>query len=390
MDRNFRSLIDVNNDGYPDIVGIGNCTTGPSGSCVYISYNSGGKGFQGYSTSNGNPSINVNPVFTTASGTLWGLNAPIFVTDVDSDGFVDLFGFGANKMYDSKFMDSLSATGLANMTGASWVYGVQNRFVIDLNSDNLPDVAGIASDTSVCIGGSSVSANTSKLNFSSPASCFKLTPVTVTDRREQTFADLNMDGYLDLVIFDCAGVYVMMNAGGFKFNAPKLWNTDVKTCDKREKGLTDVDGDGLSDIYEFYDDKNVRIALNKNKKPKLIRVVDSFANEKTIKYGALYNNLYSSRPTIQITESMVTNGINFDVVTEFGSSDGAGGKTTIQYQYGNYYCNKTQGRSACSFSTIKYQNFNSSLFFVDDYYLEYPLTGSIKSKKSYLSNLMLK
>jgi hypothetical protein len=216
-----------------------------------------------------------------------------------------------------------------------------------------------------------------------------LTPVTVTDKREQTFADLNMDGYPDLVIFDCAGVYVMMNAGGFKFNAPKLWNTDVKTCDKREKGLTDVDGDGLSDIYEFYDDKNVRIALNKNKKPKLIRVVDSFANEKTIKYGALYNNLYSSQPTIQITESMVTNGINFDVVTEFGSSDGAGGKTKIQYQYGNYYCNKTQGRSACSFSTIKYQNLNSSLFFVDDYYLEYPLTGSIKSKKSYLSNVML-
>ncbi len=112
MDSNFRSLIDVKNDGYPDIVGIGNCTTGPSGSCVYISYNSGGKGFQGYSTFNGNPSINVNPVFTTLSGTLWGIDAPIFVTDVDSDGFVDLFGFGANKMYDSK--------GLSNFFKGFW------------------------------------------------------------------------------------------------------------------------------------------------------------------------------------------------------------------------------------------------------------------------------
>lgn len=111
-------------------------------------------------------------------------------------------------------------------------------------------------------------------------------------------------------------------------------------------------------------------------------------NEKTIKYDDLNDVLIKKEP-IQIPESMKTYGINFDVVSELSSSDGIGGKSTMQYQYGNYYCNKTQGRSACSFNSIKYQNLNSPLYFVDEYFLEFPLTGIMKSKKSYLNNILL-
>ena len=85
--EDMRSLTDIDNDGYPDVFGIGRCSSGPGGSCVIISYNKGGKIFEGFSSNNGNPSINVNPVFTGSGGIYWGINAQLSVTDIDADGY---------------------------------------------------------------------------------------------------------------------------------------------------------------------------------------------------------------------------------------------------------------------------------------------------------------
>ena len=132
---------------------------------------------------------------------------------------------------------------------------------------------------------------------------------------------------------------------------------------------------------------NVRIAFNANKKPRLIQITDSLNNVKEIQYDRLSSALFNFK-TIN-DENYRTFGLNPDVVRFFTSSNGIAGKSIIEYQYGYYTCSRTQGRNACSFSSIKYRNIDSQISFIDEYFYEYPLTGLIKSKKSFINNTLL-
>jgi hypothetical protein len=327
--------------------------------------------------------------FCTSTTFAWGINYPYFLNDIDADGFVDILTIGSSAFYSTKYNNSINTATSDTIAAPYWSLGKQNRYLVDLNNDNLPDYIGITDDNNVYVGVSGIVAGKVVFNHTRWGS---ISSVKATNKRYQTLSDLNGDGYPDLAVFDCDGVYVMMNNGQQQFNPPKLWNTEVNLCDLAlntyPKSVVDVDGDGLGDIIEFYD-SNVRVAFNANKKPRLAQITDSLSNEKSFKYDDLADVLFVKDESLMASESYKSNGINFDVVSAYSSSDGVGGKSTVQYKYSNYFCNKTQGRNTCSFSSIRYQNFDSNLYYVDEFYLDFPLTGMLKSKKSFADNVLL-
>ena len=84
------------------------------------------------------------------------------------------------------------------------------------------------------------------------------TILQTTINRYQTLGDANADGYLDLIVFDCNGAYVYLNAYADKqfilINAANtvngnLWNSEINFCDQTRsnapKSAIDVNGDGL-------------------------------------------------------------------------------------------------------------------------------------------------
>ena len=213
-----------------------------------------------------------------------------------------------------------------------------------------------------------------------------ISTVTVTNKRFQILSDVNLDGYPDLVVFDCNGVYVMMN-NGYGYNSPKLWNTELNLCDLTPKGVADFYGDGFGDIYEFYN-SDFRVALNGNKKIRIKSVTDSLKNEKIFTYDNLANSFYKKQD-FHFHKDFKRFGLNMDIVSMLSTSDGLGGFTSIEYQYGNNLCNKIPRMSDCSFDWIKYKASDSKLYFMDEYFLNFPLTGLVKSKKSYLNEILI-
>jgi hypothetical protein len=73
----------------------------------------------------------------------------------------------------------------------------------------------------------------------------------------------------------------------------------------------------------------------------------------------------------------------------FFSSNGIGSFSTINYKYGDFRCIRENNRVSCSFSSIRYGSKDSNVYFIKDYYGEYPLTGMIKAEKSYVNQTLL-
>ena len=61
--------------------------------------------------------LNANPVFNgpLSTGYQWGTNQPFYMTDIDCDGLVDMFGFGPSLMHSSKYVDKVQSVGSLNL-----------------------------------------------------------------------------------------------------------------------------------------------------------------------------------------------------------------------------------------------------------------------------------
>ena len=136
--ENPRTVIDMNNDGYPDIVGFG-----PDS--VYVALNNNGTGFK---TATGWLS---DTMFTTSGG--WSTkNNPRVITDVNNDGYPDIVGFG-----NGSVIVSLNNNGTGFKQASSWLDGGMftvngswksdnPRVVTDVNNDGYPDIVGFGNN----------------------------------------------------------------------------------------------------------------------------------------------------------------------------------------------------------------------------------------------------
>jgi hypothetical protein len=380
----YRFLGDINNDGYLDIIAFN--TSG-----IVVAYSDCGQKFS-------NSFLWLTGAFLSSAG--WGTTNPIFINDFDSDGYLDLNGFGKVNDYHTTskaWNRTITATSLItgfsnssslNLATLSFSADKNTQLFADMNGDGLPDIFRIDDSNRVIVGISVP--NTQSID----KYAFNLSIWTTFNRktinRYQTLADVNNDGFPDLLIFDCDGIYVLLNNGNLGFDTPKLWNSEIKLCDlaNSSKAVLDVDNDGLPDVIEFYTHVDVKIAFNTNKKPRLVKLIDSLDNVKEIQYDSLSNTLYDFNTSTNNAEYRTT-GLNPDVVRFYSNSNGIGSKSTIEYNYGPYTCSRLQGRNACAFSSIKYKNLDSPIYFIDGYFFEYPLTGLVKSKKTFMKNTLI-
>jgi hypothetical protein len=338
---------------------------------VYISLNINGSSFSGNKWQD-TKWINT---FFFADG--WSITAgsvyPAFITDLNADSILDVFGIPSVASYYSSLELGLLTGPIAGpnspygcsvtSSGGNIVSGYNGqttRLIVDLNNDNLPDYLGINSTNQINVGilntpnqSPTIAPGPAPIPWNSPSlvkyalnyTFLQTAWATISQttlNRFQTVADVTGDGYADLIVFDCNGVFVYPNnyvdKKFLKVNVASdptngnRWNSEINFCDQARanspKYALDVDGDGLSDVVEFYD-SSVRIGINSNKKPKLVKLTDSLTNKKIFKYDILANLLIPQQEQQQQQESLIqkqkTYGYSLDLVSSYSSSNGLQG-----------------------------------------------------------------
>jgi hypothetical protein len=139
---NLRFLSDINNDGYPDIVGI--ASDGIYGS-IYMnnSYRS--------------PSL-LSRTSSYGANNGWGNRDPVFLADLNGDDVKEILGLQYD-LYITELLKDGEIRPIKNQNvflyGNGWRIGVNTRFLSDMNNDNLADIIGFA-NSKAWIGYSSV------------------------------------------------------------------------------------------------------------------------------------------------------------------------------------------------------------------------------------------
>ncbi|CAF1013381.1 unnamed protein product [Brachionus calyciflorus] len=340
----------MNNDGYMDIVGIGHSNQ------MIIDFNN-------QSSFEKRKIINLPSNWSKVS---W--NSVCYrLVDIFSNGFKYFFTIPERDISflndHVEILGSLGTTNFSSING--WSIGNHYREFIDLNNDNLPDMVGIDSLNRIHVG----IATPSSQNWKTKYFATSIENVKKSNTKEENVfnADLNGDGLPDFVFFQCNGIFVSLNMAN-NFSTEHLLNSvpDLKFLNKN-----------MAKIY-----------LNLNKKPRLEAIRDSLGNEKKISYQSTANKTLYTESKFNFKSTYSSKGFAFDVVSEFWSSDGIGGMSSITYKYGEYKCSKIQGRS-CSFAWIKSQNQNSKIFSTQQFHHKHPLTGMLLSKSSFYANKLI-
>ena len=338
---------------------------------VYSSFNINGSSFSGniWQDTKWIAEFHLTQGWTITAGSLY----PAFITDLNADSVLDVLGIPSVASYQSSLEYGLLSGPLA---GPNYPYGISltssggnivsgysgqtTRLLVDLNNDNLPDYLGVHSTNQINVGilntpnqSPTIASGPAPIPWNKPSLAQYALNYTflhsawatisqTTLNRFQTVADVTGDGYADLIVFDCNGVFVYPNnyvdRKFLKVNVASdptngnRWNSEINFCDQARanspKYALDVDGDGLSDVVEFFD-SSVRIGINSNKKPKLVKLTDSLTNTKIFKYDSLANLLIPQQQQQQQQESLIqkqkTYGYTLDLVSSYSSSNGLQG-----------------------------------------------------------------
>jgi hypothetical protein len=243
VNRHPRELADVNGDGQADIVGFGNAG-------AYVSLSTG----SGYTA----PSLWVANYGYDAGG--WRVNRhPRELADVNADGRQDIVGFGNAGAYVSL------STGSGYTAPSLWVdnYGWDDGWRSSRHPRELADVDGEGRDDIVGFGNAGVYVSLSTgSGFTGPSlwvDNFGWDDGWRVNRHPRYLSDVNGDGFLDVVGFGDAGVYVSINLDGEDFDDPELWVDNYGysaggwRVNKHPRALADVNGDGSADVVGFGD-----------------------------------------------------------------------------------------------------------------------------------------
>lgn len=247
-----RMVVDINGDGFADIVGFS--MTG-----VITALNNGDGTFQSGTL--------VLAEFGNSVGG-WNSNnyVPRTVADINGDGFADIIGFSVSGVYAAMNNGNgtfSSGTHIYNEFGISvggWADNNQYpRHVVDINGDGFADLAGFGSTglyVAMNNGDGTFAAGSQILNdFGTIAGGWY-----DIERYPRQIIDINGDGLVDVIGFGTDGVYAALNQGAGVFSDPvtKIANgfgtgTGFASSDRNPRQIVDINGDGLSDIVTFGD-----------------------------------------------------------------------------------------------------------------------------------------
>jgi hypothetical protein len=157
----YRTLVDMNGDGYPDILGFSNINSGSDGPAIggYVSYwNPATQSFDGNETQVMWP--NAIAGGKHCNGATDDIGAPRYILDMNGDGFPDVLRFtngGGYVAYWNRgtgiFGDPVQVSSDMKMSSPGW-YGPscvgylsrQPIFLEDMNGDGYADIVGVSYD----------------------------------------------------------------------------------------------------------------------------------------------------------------------------------------------------------------------------------------------------
>jgi hypothetical protein len=283
----YRELLDVNGDGFPDIVAASNSgpnsnNSGAPPEGLYVAYwDPATQAFKDRVKVGERTVMAGNGYYCSGNGDQPDDGgAPRFLVDLDGDGFPDMIRFtkdGVSAAYWQPASSNYSVPepvstqfrqNASDWKGQSCLFYLWNRpiFMEDMNGDGYADIVGIGSDAAYVAYWNPVPDANGKRRFlpSVAAGSSAVSPNDRTASRER-LADMNGDGFADIVQFESDGVYVALWSGT-SFLTRQRWTTQLSGGDyenaSNPKTLADVDGDGLPDLVAF-DGTGVRVALNK-------------------------------------------------------------------------------------------------------------------------------
>ncbi len=312
---------DLNQDGYVDIISIGD---------------------------HGSPNINTNEHgvmvwFGDGAGT-WSVEmngnfgyGGIAVGDVNRDGLWDV-GYGMHHDYSSTdFGDQLIETALGDGTGVNWTpwddglatngedYGMFATDFADINNDGYLDIGSLSFGSG---NGFHIYLNNGDGTWTQS---YQYGGPTSNSNEGFHFGDINKDGFSDCVVTQEGG-YVFFGDGNGNFTMA-VYNMPYYYIPALDVALGDVDGDGGKDIALINNDGDVEVWIfNEN-------------NEQWVNYSG---NLPIGSNFERLDLFDLDNDGNIDLLASgkgqlrIWSGDGNGNwnlETTMSTAYGNAYTN---------------------------------------------------
>lgn len=386
-----RSVVDVDNDSYPDIVGF-------KDDGVYIALNNKNSGFNAAERKIEN--------FGRNHG--WPKNSthPRFIVDIDNDGFKDIIGFKDDGVYLSKNNNMVFSAPerVLNEFGVS--QGLKNmdeypRFILDINGDGYVDIIGFSDngvEASLNDGTGKFIAKSKKIDFFKTKSGWYADDWISNKKSPRTFSDINNDGLVDIIGFHnykdvndqyrCK-LYVAINNGNtfdlFPYNSNMIagCNSTPSAQDNADATkypiyLADMNADGFQDIF-YVSPEGLFVSLNKNvgNIDKVTQIEQSF-NKFIIEYGISSNtNLYKKEDATYPNVSIST---PFYLVQSVASSNGVGSEAYTDYKYTNMLFDYLRGNKG--FKTVSSMNRDTKIKTESVYNQEFPYIGAMIAQRT--------
>ena len=187
---------------------------------------------------------------------------PKFIEDVNGDGMADAVAFGKPGTYVS-LSNGQSFVGMtlaiSNFgTDQFWTVADDPRFVVDINGDGKKDLVGYGMQgvyAAVYSGTDTTPQFTGFKLWSDQFGSLQNSGFYLNANFIRTVEDMNNDGKSDLVVFADTGIQVALSNGN-GFNAPTLWVGDFGTIQSWNntdfvREIADVNADGYPDVIGY-------------------------------------------------------------------------------------------------------------------------------------------
>ena len=361
-------------------------------------------------------------------------NSKVSFTDINNDGYLDIvyitkLSSSFVNLFDSNYITIQLSDGYGGFSRHSSLKLEDDAsnitsFMIDINGDGLIDVVNIANNssftqTALYLGNGNAGWNKHTINLTAEkdeikfadlngdgyveiiqkvddkivvwknhgtdATFTKITlPMSVNDDEFKAlkFADMNGDGLIDIyLVKKDSNDVIWRNTTGFIF----VRSSQVPlTGDYANRQFADFNGDGLVDIVNTTNGSPIYI--NQNRPMVIAEVKDSFNNKISINYKHLNSggSFYSKDTTrnqfdVNLKTSMYAVS---DVI--YHDNRGESGESIDTYTYSGLKFNLKRG--SLGFKQITTENQKTKSRVVTTFYQEFPLTGTVERSSTYVNN----